>query len=390
MSWPCDALEVYIHIPFCLRKCRYCDFVSYPGHLGDMSEYVTLLLMEMEKRLPLISPYPVRTVYLGGGTPSLLPAAELTRLIRGLSERLDFSAVREFTAEANPGTIQESWLQAARASGVNRISMGAQSFEPGMLRMLGRIHTPQETAEAVDRVRKAGIQKLSLDLMFGLPGQTVDIWRNTLEKAISLHPEHLSCYGLIPEEGTPLKRDLDAHVLNLPEEDTEREMYDLTIRLLESRGFHQYEISNFALPGCECIHNIGYWRQIPYLGLGCSAASMLPGTSSEPAYVRSVNPAGFDAYRQWVLSHEIQSGVEPVSRKDAQFETLMLGLRMNAGVSESDFLSMHGCTLSSCCGSVLRNLEQEGLMERRGDSVCLTRNGMDLQNAVLVRLMECF
>ena len=222
--------------------------------------------------------------------------------------------------------------------------------------------------------------------MFGLPGQTVSMWRETLVKALSLNPEHLSCYGLIPEEGTPLYRDLQTGQLTLPDEDDERRMYDLTLDLLAQSGFRQYEISNFARPGCECRHNIGYWQQVPYIGLGVSAASYLP---AENGMIRLTNPRTLPAYLTMVQSQDDSlREQEFISKTDGRFETLMLGLRMNCGVSESEFQERNGVSLDALYGEKLRKFEQEGLLQRKTDRWSLTRRGMDVQNAILVELMD--
>lgn len=377
-------MELYVHLPFCARKCRYCDFPSWPGMERLMPRYVDALLAEAASR----GPAAVETVFFGGGTPSLLSAALLDRLIAGLRSVFDFARDVEFTVEANPGTLTPAWLDAAVRGGVNRLSMGVQALQPELLRTLGRIHTFEQARLSVEAARLAGIRSLNLDLMFGLPGQTPVMWRKTLDAALALSPEHLSCYGLIPEEGTPLKADLDAGRLALPDEDDDRRMYDDALTTLAAHGFEHYEISNFALPGYACRHNLGYWRQTPYLGLGASAASCLPTAEQSAAYVRESNPRELEAYlsmveeRRWPLRQR-----ELISREDARFETMMLGLRTMEGVSEADFQRMHGISLDACYGEALRDLEVRGLIERRDGFCRLTRRGMDVQNAVLVELM---
>ena len=266
-----DAMELYIHLPFCKQKCRYCDFPSWPGCDGLMPRYVDALLLEAAELSKQYGHPAMETVFIGGGTPSLLPAPLMAKLLTGLRDHFDIPAGIEFTSEANPGTLTEDWLRVATEGGVNRLSLGMQSCQPALLKMLGRIHDFPQVADSVSLARQAGITNVNLDLMFGLPGQTAAMWRDTLDKALSLHPEHLSCYGLIPEDGTPLKADLDAGRLILPDEDDERRMYDDALTLLAEHGYKQYEISNFAKPGHECRHNLGYWRQVPYLGLGASA-----------------------------------------------------------------------------------------------------------------------
>ena len=386
-------MELYIHLPFCRHKCRYCDFASYAGQEGLMHTYIDALLKEAARQSSYYAglyghPLWIETVFLGGGTPSLLPPKELARLLSGLREFFDLAPDAEFTSEANPGTLTPAWLDAAVSGGVNRLSQGMQAFQPSLLETLGRIHDFAQVEASVRMARAAGIHNLSLDLMFGLPGQTAAMWRETLDAALSLSPTHLSCYGLIPEDGTPLKSDLDAGILSLPDEDAERQMYDDTLTTLASRGFEQYEISNFALPGYACRHNLGYWQQAPYLGLGASAASCLDERDGN-AYVRSSNPPGLQNYLDMVQQEQWETRtIEPITPHDAVFETMMLGLRTTQGVSEKAFLWMHGQSLDTVYGERLRKLEAQGLLQHTEGCWRLTRRGMDVQNSVLVTLMD--
>lgn len=379
-------MELYIHLPYCRQKCRYCDFASYAGQEGTMAAYVDALLREADAMAPNAHGEPIETVFIGGGTPSTLPAELLHALLTGLHARFDIPTGVEFTSEANPGTLTPEWLETAISGGVNRISMGMQAAQSELLKALGRIHTHADVVESVSLARRMGIGNLSVDLMFGLPGQTPDMWRASLDAALALNVEHMSCYGLIPEDGTPLKRDLDAGRLALPDEANERLMYDDTLRILADHGYHQYEISNFARPGRECLHNIGYWTRTPYIGLGASAASFLPTKSGG---LRLTNPP---AIREYIAMADEQAWRrrERVSLlpEDARFESLMLGLRMICGVSVADFAAMHGVTLEEYCGDVLRRQEQRGLLVHQDGRWALTRRGMDVQNAILVEILE--
>ena len=379
-------MELYIHIPYCRAKCRYCDFASWAGQEDTMSAYVDALLREADAMSAYARDTAIQTVFIGGGTPSTLPAGLLQKLLTGLHERFRIPDGVEFTSEANPGTLTPEWLGAAMSGGVNRISMGMQTSQPALLRTLGRIHTQEDVAASVGLARRMGIANLSLDLMFGLPGQTPGMWRETLHAALDMSPEHLSCYGLIPEDGTPLKRDLDAERLVLPDEEDERRMYDDTLSILAEHGYAQYEISNFARPGYECQHNIGYWTRVPYIGLGASAASFLQTAAGG---LRLTNPA---AIREYIAMAEDGAWRrrERISLlpEDARFESLMLGLRMTQGVSEADFAAMHGMTLAAYCGGELRRQEQRGLLAHQDGHWALTRKGMDVQNAILVEIME--
>lgn len=379
-------MELYIHIPYCRQKCRYCDFASYAGQDGTMAAYVDALLHEADAMAAYVKGTPIQTVFIGGGTPSTLPADLLKKLLRGLRERFDIPPGVEFTSEANPGAITPDWLEAALSGGVNRLSMGMQACQPELLKTLGRIHTQADVTDSIRLARSMGVDNLSVDLMFGLPGQTPEMWRESLNVALSLAVEHMSCYGLIPEDGTPLKRDLDTGCLALPDEEDERCMYDDTLHILAENGFAQYEISNFAKPGRECQHNIGYWRRAPYIGLGASAASFL---QTKGGGLRLTNPAGIRDYIAMVddQAWRRRDRVSLMS-SDAQFESLMLGLRMTQGVSETDFEAMHGLPLDAYCGNILRQQEQRGLLAHRNGFWALTRRGMDVQNAILVEIME--
>lgn len=379
-------MELYIHIPYCRQKCRYCDFASYAGQEGSMAAYVDAVLREADAMAPYAKDAPIQTVFIGGGTPSTLPAELLKKLLTGLHQHFDMPAGIEFTSEANPGTLTPEWLEASICGGVNRISMGMQACQPELLRTLGRIHTYDDVMESAALARKMGINNLSVDLMFGLPGQTLQMWQESLSAALALNVEHLSCYGLIPEDSTPLKRDLDAKHLFLPDEAEERQMYDDTLRILAQHGYQQYEISNFAKPGRECRHNIGYWTRVPYIGLGASAASFLPTKSGG---LRLTNPASIREYIAMTEDNAWRRRERTsLLPEDARFESLMLGLRMTCGVSETDFAAMHGIKLDDYCGDILRRQEQRGLLLHRDDRWALTRRGMDVQNAILVEIME--
>lgn len=383
-------MELYVHFPFCRQKCRYCDFASYPGLENSMPDYVSALLEEAELRRKEVSS-PIQTVYLGGGTPSLLPAELMEACLLGLKERLPLDSVQEWTVEANPGTLTEEWLQAVRDAGVNRLSLGMQAYQSHLLKTLGRIHDFSAVERSVRMARTAGFENLSLDLIFGLPGQTRQDWQETIQKALSLSPTHLSAYGLIPEEGTPLSEDLASGRLSLPEPEDERDMYDLLLSVLAKNSFLQYEISNFALPGYACRHNIGYWSQVPYLGLGASASSMGNMTQDEAGmhYLRSTNTADPEAYRRGIREKKpLFSEKTEISPAEARFETMMLGLRMNRGVSEECFERMHRRSLRSCYGEKLNILQEQGLVCFRDGAWKCTRKGMDLQNSVLVELMD--
>ena len=381
-------MQLYVHIPYCRQKCRYCSFVSFPGQESGIQAYIDLLLQEAQIRKNEVSEQ-ITTVYIGGGTPSLLSSEQIRRLITGLQDTFDLTGVCEFTTEANPGTVTKDWLDTAASLGINRISFGMQAFQDHLLQLLGRIHTFDDVKKSASQARESGIDNISLDLIFGIPGQTLSEWNETTDAALSLAPFHLSAYGLIPEEGTPLYCDLDNKRLNLPDPESEREMYDSFIQKTRLSGFSQYEISNFARNGYECQHNIGYWTQLPYLGLGVSAASMtgIRYNSDGMSYVRSVNPDTLEAYEK-AISIGLPAEQEQVTPQEARFETMMLGLRMNRGVSDAEFLTKHRLTIQQCYGDKLFDLEQNGLIVHENGAWRLTARGFDIQNSVLVELMD--
>ena len=378
-------MELYIHIPFCVRKCTYCDFASFAGKEHWMRSYVDLLLLECDQQLASLHNPDITSIYIGGGTPSILPAELFQCLLQGIHARFHILPDCEWTCEANQGTLTSQWLDVARQNRVNRLSMGMQAKQSSLLSILGRIHEFSDVQQSVSMAKDHGIENISLDLMFGLPGQNLDMWVETLHAALELKPRHISCYGLIPEDGTPLKRDLDTGKLTLPDENDEREMYDTAIRMLHQSGFQQYEISNFALPGYACQHNIGYWRQVYYLGIGVAASSMLPCTGYP--YLRKTNPSTLEEYQSF-LSGNLLPEIQFISKEEAMFETLMLGLRMNDGVNEQAFHTMHGVSLEAYRGPALRQQIQKGLIEMSHGSYRLTRRGMDIQNSILVDLMD--
>ena len=381
-------MELYIHIPFCRQKCNYCSFASFTGQEAYFQKYVSLLLKESRIRKNDAAE-PFTTVYIGGGTPSLFPPILLSKMIRGIREVWDLDTVQEFTIEANPGTVTKEWIDTALSLGINRLSLGMQAYQERLLYLLGRIHRFEDVVTSVSAARSSGFGNISIDLIFGIPTQTMEEWSQTVKSVISLHPEHISAYGLIPEEGTPLYRDLEKGLLALPDPDDERQMYDLAIRKTAEAGYKQYEISNFSIASYECRHNIGYWTQVPYIGLGVSAASMtgVRCCSEGTEYERSVNPNTMIEYEK-MINEGMKSPSETISSSEARFETMMLGLRMNRGVSERFFQTMHHISIESCYGKKLKEMENHGLMLLENGSWKLTARGFDIQNSILVELMD--
>lgn len=364
------AIGLYVHFPFCRQKCAYCDFASFAGREKDMAAYVDCLTAEMARRAD--PAFRVATVYLGGGTPSLLPPRKMERTLSALRRHFEILPDAECTCECNPGTVTEDFLSVLRDHGINRLSFGAQAAQDRLLRLLGRIHDWGQVVASVEMARRMGFDNVNLDLMLGLPTQTAADVRETLEKALSLSPSHLSCYGLIVEEGTPLHRQVRSGAWHLPDEDAERAMYDLCRDTLSAHGFAQYEISNFARPGFACRHNVDCWQRKEYLGVGSAACGFLGS-------VRYQNPPGLDDYLSGVPAKE-----ETLSPEDARFESVMLGLRLTEGLSEQAFEAIHGMTLDEAFPGKMDASIRRGLLVRENGFLRLTRRGMDVQNRVLV------
>jgi oxygen-independent coproporphyrinogen-3 oxidase len=368
-------IGLYVHVPFCASKCAYCDFASYAGREADMPRYVDAVIREITRRGAETGHPQADTIFLGGGTPSLLDEFQVTRILAALFAAFPIEEGAEITCECNPGTLTAPFTRAAREAGVNRLSMGAQAAQARLLRLIGRIHGWEQVIASVEIARQAGFDNMNLDLMFGLPSQTVSDLRETLQAALALSPTHVSCYGLIVEEGTPICRDITAGKLALPDEELEREMYELARQTLAEHGFQQYEISNFAREGYACRHNLGCWTRVPYLGFGAAAHSFFE-------QCRTMNPPELDAY----LAGEGPQ-TEQISKEEARFESMMLGLRMTRGVKDEDFTRMHGMSIRAAFGEKLDKPLGGGLLEWHAGVLRLTRLGMDLQNSVLVDLM---
>jgi oxygen-independent coproporphyrinogen III oxidase len=368
-------LGVYVHIPFCVRKCHYCDFAAGPAPPPIREQYVETLAAEI-RRSPQRGAA-ARTVFFGGGTPSELNSAQLGQLVAALRETFSFPAGGEWTIECNPGTIDVSSLRAMRDMGFDRISLGVQTFHDHHLRALGRIHTAEEAAQAVGAARAAGFRRLNLDLIFCLPGQTLPEWREDLEQALTLEPEHLSLYNLTIEKETEFGRRHRAGLLTLPDEDLSADMYEWALDRTAAAGFAQYEVSNFARAGEECRHNQIYWRQEPFLGFGLGAASYLNGA-------RWVNSRGMQRYLATALRDEGPelSSVERLAPREAAGESVMLGLRTADGVDLARVAGRYGLDLEACYGETVCRLEGDGLVAREGSRVRLTRRGLMLANLV--------
>lgn len=418
-----QKMGVYIHVPFCVRKCLYCDFLSFPvgtsvwendtgqkasGNAasvcgcgvndGKMDSYVTALLREIEAgmdRLPAEAKQGVSetgkqlvdTVFFGGGTPSLLSGEQLTRIMDALRRVYEITVEAEITLEANPGTVTAEKLAAFKKAGVNRLSFGLQSAQNGELKQIGRIHTWEDFQESFRLAREAGFDNINIDLMSALPGQTIDSWKDTMEKVLALAPEHISAYSLIIEEGTPFyekygepEGKLFSPEECLPEEKVERQMYHMTKETLREKGYFRYEISNYAKAGFECRHNVGYWKRKPYLGLGLGASSCIGET-------RFRNLDNFDDYiAEWECAdRRNRAAVIPVEKltvEDQMAETMFLGLRLTEGVDEQEFLEKFGRSVDDIYGRILAEQESKRLILREDGHIRLTEYGVDVSNQV--------
>lgn len=426
-------MELYIHIPFCVRKCDYCDFLSGPASPERQAAYLEALKNEIrltgrwhreqerirqtegQANLGIDRPADrlanrqgeISSVFIGGGTPSAVAAGQIAAILELVRESFRLTADAEITMEANPGTLTGEKLRIYRRAGINRLSIGLQSADDGELRLLGRIHTWQEFRENYQAAREAGFANINIDLMSALPGQTVASWERTLRKTVDCQPEHISAYSLILEEGTPFFRRYADHPEALPDEDSDREMYHLTKELLAGAGYERYEISNYSKPGYACRHNMGYWRRIPYLGLGLGASSLYQesrfhNTADMARYIRCLSGAcgapnrlfsGSDPGRmpdpeqEWEPLEQIREETEALSAEDRMEEFMFLGLRLTEGIRETAFAGQFGRTLDSVYGSQLLKLTAAGLMERTEAGYRLTDWGLDVSNQVFAEFL---
>ena len=363
------ALGLYIHIPFCKAKCAYCDFYSLAHSEEKMDAYMAALLRHLEEVAPRAAGMQVDTVYFGGGTPSYLGAARLCRILQTVLRRYDVARDAEITLEANPDSAGD-WkeLRKLRRAGFNRLSLGVQSTDDALLRRIGRVHTYEQVQQAVMAARKAKFTNLSLDLIYGLPGQTMENWQRTLADAVALGPEHLSCYGLKLEEGTPLWQ--QRQTLTLPDDDAQADMYLYAVDFLAQHGYEQYEISNFCRSGRESCHNSRYWALSEYLGFG-------PGAHSDFGGERFALARDLDAY---LAGHTVYSECSAPSARERETERVMLALRTTRGVAAD--------TLPEAARRILRNCEAHGLAHLSGGFYALTPRGFLVSNAILVDLLE--
>ena len=374
--------SLYLHIPFCLAKCSYCDFSSYPGLGALHAAYTRALAAEVQKvggawRRPAL-----HTLYIGGGTPTVLPAMLLEEVLRAVAQAWELAADAEITVEANPGTVALEALVALRRAGANRLSLGVQSFQPAFLRLLGRIHSAGQAAEAVRVARAAGLQNLSLDLIYGLPGQTLADWQADLEAALALQPDHLSLYALTLEPETPLARRVACREVPEPDAEVAAEMYEYAEARLAEAGFDHYELSNWArTPALRCRHNLTYWHNLPYAGCGSAAHSWLAGRRQ----------ANVSDPREYVA--RVERSESPVAEEEAispameRAETMILGLRLVEGVSRAEFRSRFGADPGDLYPVAIAESQADGLLEVDEGHIRLSARGRLLGNQVFLRFL---
>lgn len=370
-------LGLYLHIPFCIQKCGYCDFLSAPAGREEREAYVQALEKEIRSYGDFAGGYRVSTVFVGGGTPSCLEASQTERIFEAVKDTFEIERMPEISMEMNPGTVTKEKLQAYKNCGINRLSIGLQSVRDSNLRLLGRIHTYEEFLESFRLAREAGFQNINVDLISSLPGQTEESWREELKTIAELSPEHISVYQLILEEGTTFYEKYAAHPELLPDEETSRAIYQTTEEVLGQYGFHQYEISNYAKEGRECRHNLKYWERDDYLGLGLGAASMVRN-------IRMNNTGDMKTYLE-------KCGEPKTMRTDVQFleeprqieEFMFLGLRKTRGISKKEFRRVFGRDIELVYEKTLKKLFSSGMLLEKKDRLYLSKEGVLLSNAVL-------
>ena len=373
MTMKAESVALYVHIPFCVRKCKYCDFASFSGvDLFDRGRYIDALCQEIDSYKG--RDLSVSTIFFGGGTPSLLSADELQKIVAHINSAFEILPDTEFTMEINPGTVTEEKLLAYIAAGVNRISIGLQSIHENELKKLGRIHDYEEFLECYNLVRRLGIKNVNVDLMYGIPDQTEESFKKTLEEVIKLSPEHISAYGLIIEEGTPFFSERES--LDFPDEDSECNMYYLAADMLREAGYFHYEISNYAKSGLECRHNFTYWHNRDYIGVGLAAYSYFEGR-------RFGNTRDI---------HEYTSGVrvvddEELSLDGTAFEFAMLALRLSEGFSLNEYREKFGVDFLDRRKEIISRLADVGYLTTDGGRIRLTERGFYVSNSILGELL---
>lgn len=375
------GMELYLHMPFCVRKCAYCDFLSFPTDQETQNLYTRRLREDIDAMGKKYGDIPVETIFIGGGTPSVPDSALIVGIMEHVRKAFHVEEGAEISMEANPGTVTREKLTDYRRAGINRLSFGLQSANDRELKLLGRIHTWAEFLESFHLARECGFTNINIDLMSALPGQTRESWKDTLKRVTDLNPEHISAYSLIIEDGTPFgeKYGSEEGRKLLPDEDSEREMYHETKRFLRACGYERYEISNYAKPGRACRHNIGYWTGVPYLGLGLGASSYMDGcrfvVNSDMKQYLEEKPGMF-------------TDVEKLTKKDMEEEFFYVGLRMTAGVSLPEFERRFGVSAKDVYPGLMEMFVEEKAAVFQGDRFVLTDYGLDVSNYIMAQFLQ--
>lgn len=377
-----QELEIYIHIPFCKKKCDYCDFLSFPQY---NNLYVPALIKEIAMspfEMDDYHNYIVTSIFIGGGTPSLLNGEDIVAILESVYKRFEIDSNAEITIEANPGTITKEKLEAYKGVGINRISMGLQTTNNKELQELGRIHTYEQFLENYNLARETGFSNINVDLMSAIPGQTVESWKEVLNNVVNLSPEHISAYSLIIEEGTKFYDRFSKDNNILPSEESDRQMYYDTKKILNTAGYQRYEISNYSKKGYECRHNIGYWQRVNYMGFGLGASSLIDN-------VRYSNVRDMNEYLKSVENKcmHMHQEINILSIQEQMEEYMFLGLRMISGVSIMQFENMFNTDFQKVYGLCVQKLEKEGLVKIANSKISLTEKGLDLSNYVMAEFL---
>ncbi len=376
-----EGIGIYIHVPFCKSKCRYCDFNSFSGRDQLIPAYFNAAAKEVAQYGGKLSGLTVDTVFIGGGTPSFVDPVYIYELMELCSKTFEICGDAEITIEANPGTLSVEKLRLYREAGINRLSMGLQAYQKNLLRLMGRIHTAEDFMSNFEDARKAGFKNINADLIFGLPGQTLRDWEKTIAGILQWEPEHLSCYSLKIEDGTIFGQMLERGELSPLDDEQDREMYYLAVNRLREAGIRHYEISNFARPGYECRHNIKYWKACRYIGVGPGAHSYFDGK-------RYGNICDIENYIKCVSNGQnTAENIEPVYKKDEISEFIILGLRLTEGIDTEEFRHRFGRGIFDIYGIQIKELTDRGLLECRGSRLALSSKGLDLANSVFVEFL---
>lgn len=377
-----QGLGLYLHVPFCLKKCSYCDFYSLPVQPGYMQRYVGAVIKELALKARYFENRRIRTVYLGGGTPSLLSSSDFFSIINSIRLNWDLDNEAEVSLEANPASLDGNALQSLQEAGFNRISLGVQSFQDRELQILGRSHNSRQAWQSIELIKNSGFSNFNLDLIYGIPGQTMGKWQETLARALEAQPTHLSIYLLQLDEETPLSRDIKAGRYQLSDEDTEAEMYQAAIQMIEKAGLAQYELSNFARPGYECQHNLGYWKAMEYVGVG-------PGAVSFQNHSRYLNKRSLQDYLSLAENDqepELEE-LESMEARELMADALILGLRLCAGINPERLVQTYGINVLDYYKDIIEEYVSRELLEVGNNYLRLSRKAYFISNQVICHFL---